>query len=53
MHYRVSGGAEYDHVPHLTSVVVIEALMGLDFFTTLPAGVDQAELEREVVTELW
>ena len=51
--YRVSGGREYNHVPYLTSVDVIEALTGLDFFTTLPSGVDEDELERIVATALW
>ena len=51
--YRVSGGQDYNHVPHLTSVDVVEALTGLDFFTTLPNTVDEAELERMVATDLW
>ena len=51
--YRVSGGRTYNHVPHLTSVDVIEVLTGLNFFTSLPSGVDEGELERMVATELW
>jgi len=34
-------------------VDVIEALTGLDFFTALPSGVEEDELERMVATELW
>jgi len=34
-------------------VDVIEALTGLDFFTALPSGVEEAALERTVATTLW
>ena len=50
--YRVSGGAEYDHTPHLVSVQMIEALTGLDFFSNLPAT-EQAQIESVIHTELW
>lgn len=50
--YRVSGGAEYDHTPHLVSVQMIEALTGLDFFSNLTAT-EQAQIESVIHTELW
>jgi DNA/RNA endonuclease G (NUC1) len=39
-------------VPYVTSVDVIEALTGLDFFTRL-SGREVRKLEREVPAELW
>jgi DNA/RNA endonuclease G (NUC1) len=41
---------QYDHVPYLTSVDVIEALTGLDFFTDVP---NERALEKKTATMLW
>ena len=38
--------------PHLTSVDIIEALTGLDFFTVLDDD-DEAIIERTIAVEMW
>ena len=48
--YKRTGG--YDHTPYLTSVDVIEALTGLDFFSEVPDHVE-SEIERVVQIRLW
>jgi endonuclease G, mitochondrial len=48
--YKAKGG--YDQVPYLTSVDIIEALIGLDFFPTLPEK-EQVEIERIIQVRLW
>lgn len=53
-HYKRSSGEdwEYDHTPYLTSVDVIEAVTGLDFFTSLEDE-NEAKLESRIPIELW
>ena len=46
---RVEG---YDHTPYLTSVDVIEALTGLDFFPKLAEDLE-VEIERMISIRLW
>jgi hypothetical protein len=48
--YKRGGG--YDHTPYLTSVDIIEALTGLDFFPKIPDDLE-AEIERTVSIRLW
>ncbi len=48
--YKRKGG--YDHTPYLTSVDIIEALTGLDFFPVLSDEME-AEIERVVQIRLW
>ena len=45
--YKRSG--EYDHTPYLTSVDIIEALTGLDFF---PGVTDETESDIEGVVQI-
>jgi len=48
--YKKKG--DYDHTPYLTSVDIIEALTGLDFFPTI-SDETQAEIERVIQIRLW
>ena len=48
--YKKQGS--YDHTPYLTSVDIIEALTGLDFFPTVPEGI-QADIEEVIQTQVW
>jgi endonuclease G len=42
----------YDHTPYLTSVDIIEALTGLDFFPDVPDHIE-TEIEQVIQTRLW
>ncbi|MFC1883628.1 DNA/RNA non-specific endonuclease [Thermodesulfobacteriota bacterium] len=50
MAYKRSGG--YDHTPYLTSVDIIEALTGLDFFPKIADNLEEV-IERTVSIRLW
>ncbi len=42
----------YDHTPYLTTVDIIEALTGLDFFPNLDDNVE-IDIERILPIQLW
>lgn len=50
--YKPPPGGKYDHIPHRTSVDVIEVLTGLDFLTKVPDDVE-AGIEAVVHVGLW
>lgn len=48
--YKRRGG--YNHLPYLTSVAIIEALTGLDFFPTLSDEMEE-QVERVIQISVW